>query len=159
MIDLGLVEKITVFDASYQDLGTAITSHKKDLTALTDPSSPNQFKEGAVQLYDVTVTNISGLKGTGLDARSMRAIGYARMIQEGLTQRVISQTDIDNALPQNKLDAVNNILTLLPVRGTFSSKQVPPSGQVSIQQFYKDNRSELMLVDSKEVKAFMVLII
>ncbi len=155
LINLSLVEKITVFDASYQDLGTAIASHRKDLTAMTDPSNPNKFKADAVQLYDVTVSNISGLAGTKLDARSMRAIGYARMIQEGLTQGVISQTDLDNALPQNIRDAVKNILAVLPVRGTFSSKSKPPAGQVSIQQFYKDNNSDLMLVDSKEVKAFI----
>lgn len=155
LINLSLVERITVFDASYQDLGTAITSHKKDLTAMTDPANPNQFKAGAVQLYDVTVKNISGLKGTKFDVRSMRAIGYARMIQEGLTQGVISQTDLDNVLPQNIRDAVKNILTVLPVRGTFSSMLTPPAGQVSIQQFYKDNNSDLMLVDSKEIKAFI----
>ncbi len=155
LIDLKLVEKITVFDASYHDLGQAINSHKKELTAMADPNKPGQFKAGAVQLYDVTVANISGLKGTSLDPRSMRALSYTRMIKEGLTQGLISANDLNTALPQKILDATNNVLSVMPVRGTFSSKTPPPSGQVSIQQFYKDNHNDLMLIDSKEIKAFI----
>ena len=65
-IDLSKVERVTVFDASYHDLGVALTSHLKDLTAMPEPGHPARFRAGAVNLYDVTVRNISGLPGRSL---------------------------------------------------------------------------------------------
>ncbi len=153
LLDLSLVQKISVFDASYHDLGQALTSHKKDLTAMADPANPGQFKQDSLNLYDVTVANISGYKGIQLEPRAIRALSYTRLIQEGLNKAWISATDL-NVLPNNIKDATNAILGKLPARSTFSTKSPPPGGQTNIKDFYGDatNHQNLMLIDGKEIK-------
>ena len=154
LIDLKLVEKITVFDASYKNLGKALTSHQKDLTAIADPKKSGQFISGSVQLYDVTVANISGLPGIKLDVRGIRALSYARLIQEGTARGQITPADI-NSINPDVSSAINRILSILPSRGSFSTKQSPLAGKVNLQKFIKKNQTDLMQIDSPMMKTFI----
>ncbi len=154
LIDLSLVEKVTVFDASYKDLGTALTSHKKELTAMTDPKKGGEFIPGAVRLYDVTVANISGLRGIGLNVSGIRALSYARLIKEGTARGTITPSDIDSIDPVIS-SAINRVLAKLPDRGKFSTQEPVPGDKVSLQEFLKNNRTDMTSIDSQKVKTFI----
>ena len=144
-VNVSLVEKITVFDASYQDLGNAITAQ----TGM--PAAANAAK-GGVQLYDVTVANVSGLKGIQIDASRARALFYVRFVQDGLALGKIDPVDIKALRSdpnKNVRDATNRLLAKLPPRGTFSTRNPLPAGMTDIKDFLEKNKGDLALVDDK----------
>lgn len=152
LIDLNLVERVSVFDASYKDLGTTLTSHIKDLPKMQDPANAGAFAAGTVNLYDVTVANISGLKGKKLDVSGIRALSYLRFVQEGLIKGKIDKIDIDTLKSDPKKDvrgATNRLLDLLKniPRGTFSTRSPTPTGFTDLPQFLSANKADLTLVD------------
>ncbi len=143
-VDVTLVERITVFDASYQDLGNAVRADKATMPAATAP--------GGMQLYDTTVANVSGFKGTQFDVSSSRALFYVRFVQDGLALHKIDPVDIRNLRSdagKNVRDATNRLLAALPPRGTFSSHDPAPTGMTSIQAFFAAHRTDLALVDDR----------
>jgi hypothetical protein len=62
-IDLSKVDRVSVFDASYEDLGDALTGHEKQLTRMQDPKNKSKFAPDAIRLYDVTVANVTDKSG------------------------------------------------------------------------------------------------
>jgi hypothetical protein len=148
LIDLSIVQKVTVFDAGFKDLGTALMSHRKDLTAMADPKNPSKFAPGATQLYTVISGNVSGLPATDLDIVGVRAVGFARMVKDGIERGQISPATL-NSLDPSVRDATGRILAKLPARGNFSSKDPPPAGKENLQKFMADpsNSADLRLLD------------
>ena len=143
-VDVGLVERVTVFDASYQDLGNAVRANKGTMPAASAP--------GGVQLYDTTVANVSGFKGTQIDVSMARALFYVRFVQDGLALQKIDLVDIRNLrsdATKNVRDATNRLLAALPPRGTFSTRDPLPAGMTSLQAFFAAHRADLALVDDK----------
>ncbi|MGA3399578.1 MAG: DUF4157 domain-containing protein [Acetobacteraceae bacterium] len=143
-VDVSLVERVTVFDASYQDLGNAVRADKATMPAATAP--------GGMQLYDTTVANVSGFKGTQFDVSSARALFYVRFVQDGLALHKIDPVDIRNLRSdavKNVRDATNRLLAALPPRGTFSSKDPAPAGQTSLKAFFAAHQADLALVDDR----------
>src|SRR5262249_10834728 len=120
LIDLKLVEKVSVFDASWADLGKALTAHRKDLTAMTD--SKGNFKPDAVQLYDVVTKNVSGFKGTQLDPSGVRALSYVRFVQDALARGSVTGAVLTANLDPTVDAATKRLLAAIPARGNFSSK-------------------------------------
>lgn len=152
-IDLAKVERVTVFDASYRDLGTALTSHLKDLTAMQDPARRGRFRAGAVNLYDVTVGNISGLPGRSLSPSSMRALAYVRFVSEALARGDLQDSDISTLRTDRRKDvqgATRRLLAKLPRRGTFSTRSPTPSGFTDLAAWLTANAADLALVDDKD---------
>lgn len=149
-IDLSKVERVTVFDASYHDLGVALTSHLKDLTAMQRPGHPGQFRAGAVNLYDVTVANISGLPGRSLSPSSMRPLAYVRFVSEALTRGDLQDSDLSTLRTDARKDvqgATRRLLAKLPARGTFSTRTPTPSGFTDLAKWLTANAKDLALVD------------
>lgn len=149
-IDLAKVERVTVFDASYRDLGTALTSHLKDLTAMQQPGHPGQFRAGAVNLYDVTVQNVSGLPGRSLSPSSMRALAYVRFVSEALARGDLHDSDLSTLRTDARKDvqgATRRLLAKLPARGTFSTRTPTPSGFTDLSSWLTANAKDLALVD------------
>jgi hypothetical protein len=149
-IDLSKVERVTVFDASFHDLGTALTSHLKDLTAMQEPGHPDRFRPGAVNLYDVTVANISGLPGHSLSISGMRALAYVRFVSEALKRGDLQDSDLSTLRTdarKNVQGATRRLLGKLPARGTFSTRKPTPSGLVDLATWLSTNASDLALVD------------
>jgi hypothetical protein len=152
-IDLAKVERVTVFDASYHDLGLALTSHLKDLTAMQEPGHPGRFRAGAVNLYDVTVRNISGLPGRSLSASGVRALAYLRFVSEALTRGDLQDSDLSTLRTdarKNVQGATRRLLAKLPARGTFSTRTPTPSGFTDLASWLTANAADLALVDDKD---------
>lgn len=150
-VDLKLVERVTVFDASYKDLGDALRGHAKDLTQMQDPKDPSKLASGTVNLYDVTVGNASGFAGKRFEVGAIRALAYVRFVFEGLLLGKIDQTDIA-ALPTAAKDvrgAANRLLKALPPRGSFSTRTPTPAGKTDLATWLAANRSDLATVDDK----------
>jgi hypothetical protein len=156
-IDLGLVERVSVFDASYKDLGDSLKSHEKALKHMQDAKDPTKFAADAVRLYDVTVANISTLPGIkGLSARSIQGLAYMRFAQDGVARGDISPTDLapparPPGAPPGPLDSVLTAATRLrglpfPARGTFSTRDPLPSGMTHVATFLKTNTADLDLL-------------
>lgn len=149
-IDLAKVERVTVFDASYHDLGIALTSHLKDLTAMQEPGHPSRFRAGAVNLYDVTVQNISGLRGRSLSVSGMRALAYVRFVAEALKRGDLQDSDLSTLRTDARKDvqgATRRLLAKLPARGTFSTRRPTPSGFIDLASWLTANAADLALVD------------
>jgi Domain of unknown function (DUF4157) len=155
LIDLKLVERVTVFDASYSDLGTALSTHTKDLTRMQDPAHPASLAAGTVNLYDVTVGNVSGFKGKTLDVAGIRALAYVRFVEEGLAFGKIDKVDIDMLKSDPTKDvraATRRLLAALRgvPRGSFSTRSPTPAGKTDLPAFLASNRSDLHLVDDRK---------
>jgi hypothetical protein len=179
LIDLRLVEKITVFDASYAHLGTALGAQRKKLTAMIDPGKGGVFKPDALQLYDVTVQNVSGFKGTPLarrdkrsgvpDPSGVRAVSYVRFVADALARGDITVADFA-ALAPTVAGATGRILVALPARGNFSTKKVlppgesdptkarPPDGKIDLKDFIDSNWADLKIIDdpANGLKPFLI---
>jgi hypothetical protein len=147
LIDLGLIQRVTVFDASYQMLGAALSSRRAALTGLTDPANRRRFAPDAIRLFDVTVANVSGLPGVRLDAAGLRAIAYVRLVEEGLARQQISRSDLAS-LPTATRAATTRLLAALPARRSFSSRTPVPPGKISITSFIGTHRADLRIVDN-----------
>jgi hypothetical protein len=151
-IDLSKVERVTVFDASYHDLGLALTSHLKDLTAMQDPGHRDRFRAGAVNLYDVTVSNVSNLPGRSLSISGMRALAYVRFVAEALKRGDLQDSDLTTLRTDARKDvqgATRRLLAKLPARGTFSTRRPTPSGFTDLVGWLAANAADLALVDDK----------
>jgi hypothetical protein len=149
-IDLSKVERVTVFDASFHDLGVAVTSHLKDLTAMQASGHPERFRPGAVNLYDVTVGNISGLPGHSLSISGMRALAYVRFVSEALKRGAVQDSDLSTLRTDARKDvqgATRRLLAKLPARGTFSTRKPTPSGFIDLATWLSANAADLALVD------------
>jgi hypothetical protein len=149
-LDLAKVERVTVFDASYRDLGTALTSHLKDLTAMQQPGKPGQFRAGAVNLYDVTVANISGLPGRSLGSSAMRALAYVRFVAEAIERGDIAASSLSTLRADAKKDvqsATRRLIGKLPPRGMFSTRKPTPAGHTDLPGWLAANAADLKLVD------------
>jgi hypothetical protein len=149
-IDLSKVERVTVFDASYHDLGIALSSHVTDLTAMQEPGHHDRFRPGAVNLYDVTVSNISGLPGRSLSISGMRALAYVRFVSEALKRGAVEDSDLSTLRTDARKDvqgATRRLLAKLPVRGTFSTRRPTPSGFTDLMTWLSANAKDLALVD------------
>jgi hypothetical protein len=133
---------VTVFDASYKDLGNAVRANAGKMPAATDP--------GGLDIYKSTVDNVSGLKVTDIDVSKSRALFYVRFVQEGLALHKIDPVDISNLRP-NVRDATNRLLAAIPPRGTFSTKKPTPAGQNDLNAFFTAHAADLALVDDKFV--------
>ncbi len=152
-VDLAKVERVTVFDASYHDLGVALTSHLKDLKAMQDPAHHDRFRPGAVNLYDVTVANISGLRGRALNPSAVRALAYVRFVSEALARGALQDSDLSTLRTDRRKDvqgATRRLLTKLPARGTFSTRTPTPSGLIDLAIWLTANAADLALVDDKD---------
>jgi hypothetical protein len=152
LINLNLVERVTVFDASYHDLGATLTAHTKDLTRMQDPSNKSALAAGTVNLYDATVTNISGFKGKSIDVSGIRALSYVRFVEQGLKLGKIDKIDIAALKNDPKKDvqgATNRLLAALQniPRGAFSTRSPTPTGKTDLSKFISANRADLTLVD------------
>jgi hypothetical protein len=150
-IDLKLVERVTVFDASYKDLGDVLRGHAKDLTQMQDPTDPSKLAGGTVNLYDVTVGNVSGFAGKRFNVSTIRALAYVRFVFEGLLLGKIDQADIA-ALPTSPKDvqgATNRLLKALPPRGGFSTRTPTPAGKTDLATWLAANKADLAIVDDK----------
>lgn len=146
LIDLGKVEGVTVFDASYSTLGGTLTSHRGALTRMQDPAHPGRFAPGAVRLYDVTVGNVSGLPGISLNQNLIRGLAYVRLVQEGLARGEIGRGDL-SALPAATQSATSRLLSAIPARGAFSTRTPTPAGFTDLARFLSTNRADLTVVD------------
>jgi hypothetical protein len=147
LIDLALVEGVTVFDASYAQVGSALRQRQTELTGLQDPAHPSRFRGGAIRLYDVTVPNISGLAGIPLPEAPIRGLAYVRLVQEGIARDEVSQSDL-SSLPTRTLQATNDLLGVIPARGRFSTLTPTPSGQTDLNSWLSSNRTNLMIAGS-----------
>ena len=159
-IDLSKVDRVSVFDASYSDLGNTLRSHIKDLPKLQDKNDPSKLDKDAVRLYDVTVKNVSGLPGIDLrDPLAVQGIAYVRFAQDAITRGLL---DISELAPPSPSDqhprppadvraATTRLLAKMPMRGGFTT-QHPQNflswfpGVQDIQTFIRDNRNDLRLV-------------
>jgi hypothetical protein len=151
-IDLAKVERVTVFDASYHDLGVALTSHLKDLTAMQDPGHRGRFRAGAVNLYDITVANISGLPGRSLNPSGVRALAYVRFVSEALVKGDLLDSDLTTLRADARKDvqgATRRLLAKLPARGTFSTRRPTPPGFTDLATWLTANAADLALVDDE----------
>jgi hypothetical protein len=151
-IDLAKVERVTVFDASYHDLGVALSSHLKDLTAMQEPGHPTRFRTGAVNLYDVTVSNISGLRGRTLDPSAVRALAYVRFVAEAIERGELSASSLSTLRTDARKDvqgATRRLLAKLPARGTFSTRTPTPPRHTDLPAWLAANTADLVLVDDR----------
>lgn len=146
-IDLGLVEGVTIFDASYQVPGRALRAHLADLTRMQDPANPRRFAAGAINLYDVTVGNVSGFPGTRMHAARVRGLAYVRLVEEGLARGEITRGSLAG-LPANTRDATTRLLAAIPNRGRFSTRSPTPSGMTDLNGFLSRHRRDLAIVDN-----------
>ena len=171
-IDLSKVVGVSVFDASYEDLGKTLKSHVKDLPKLQDKSDPTKFDKDAVRLYDVTVANVSGLPGIDLrDPLAVQGLAYMRFAKDAIQRGLLhpsefappSSSDHDPKPPADVRAATTRLLAKMPWRGGFVTAHpknflswVP--GQQDIQTFIKDNRDDLRLVGREKngLKAFLL---
>jgi hypothetical protein len=145
-VDPGLVERVTVFDASYRDLGSVLGGRASQLTKMR-AGGKGGWAPGAVNLYDVTVQNISGFKGRRLDVSGIRALSYVRFVQEGLLLGKVDRTDFPRFVPPVVQDATDRLLAAIPARGAFSTRSPTPAGKVDLVTFMSANKADLRLVD------------
>ena len=138
---------VTVFDSSYRTLGDTLRSRRGALTGMQDPARPARFAEGSVQLYDVTVGNISGLPGTFFSPSLIRGLAYVRLVQEGIARGEVSQNDLSTRLTSSTLTATNRLLSVIPQRGAFSTRTETPPGMTDLRSFLRDNIDDLLIVD------------
>jgi hypothetical protein len=148
-VDLKLVERVTVFDASYEDLGMVLAQRTKDLVGMKAAGKPG-WAPGAIHLIDVTVDNVSGLHGTRLGVSAMRGLFYARLVQNALALGTIDAADLATLKSDPKKDvqaATNTLLREIHARGTFSTRKPTPAGKTDLAGFLTDRVKELTLVD------------
>src|SRR5271166_903784 len=171
-IDLSKVDRVSVFDASYKDLGDTLRSHAKDLPKLQDKNDPSKLDKDAVRLYDVTVKNVSGLAGIDLrDPLAVHGIAYVRFAQDAIARGLLdisefappSPSDQHPRPPADVRAATTRLLAKMPMRGGFTT-QHPQNflswspGVQDIQTFIRDNRNDLRLVAREKdgLKAFLI---
>lgn len=115
LVDPSLVDLITVFDAGHANVGDGLRQAGVDSKA---------------KLYDATVTNISGIKGTKLPFwDGIRAIAYVRFMQDWMMMGALTP-------PNDKLRLANSLLTgakPLPARGGFTAQGV--AGKQDFNEF------------------------
>ncbi|MQA91594.1 MAG: DUF4157 domain-containing protein [Gemmatimonas sp.] len=145
-IALSLVERITIFDASYRVPGATILAHRDDLTRMQDPANRQRFAPGAVRLFDVTVGNVSGFPGIRIPADLLRGLAYVRLVQEGIALNKVGR-GVTNSLPQANRDAANRLLAAIPDRGGFSTRSPTPPRQVDLSGWLTSHSRDLRLVD------------
>jgi len=127
-----------------------MTKRTKDLTKMQDPSNRSALAAGTVNLYDVTVGNVSGIKGKSLGISGIRALAYVRFVDEGLKLGRIDNTDIATLKNDPKKDvqaATRRLLAAIPARGKFSTRKPTPSGMTDIASFLSANKADLALAD------------
>lgn len=120
---------------------------------MQDPAHRGRFRAGAVNLYDVTVGNISGLPGRSLSPSSMRALAYVRFVSEALARGDLQDSDISTLRTDRRKDvqgATRRLLAKLPRRGTFSTRSPTPSGFTDLAAWLTANAADLALVDDKD---------
>src|SRR5262249_53495890 len=150
-IDLSKVDRVSVFDASYKNLGRTLRSHVKDLPKLQDQNDPSKLDKYAVRLYDVTAPNVSGLPGIDLrDPLAVQGIASVRIAQDAIARGLIdisefappSPSDQHPRPPADVRAATTRLLAKMPKRGEFTTH---PFAGIDIRTFIGDNRNDLHL--------------
>ncbi|MEA3077550.1 MAG: hypothetical protein QOF60_2458 [Actinomycetota bacterium] len=135
LIDPSLIEHVTVLDGS---------DFHRSLTA--------GFRSSRIPPANITADFVTtgpfpmrGVRSQGMDAEGIRAIGYARLINDAVTLGRVS------ALPPAIAGLVSAVT--LPSRGSFSANSPPPAGKTSINAFVRANRAALrgLLVGERSV--------
>ena len=151
-IDLELVERVTMFDASHEDLGAVLSQRSEELPRMRTAGGAG-WAPGAIHLFDITAENTAGLPGQRFDASAMRGIFYVRLVENALALGRISAADLATLKSEPEKDvlgATRTLLAAIPTRGTFSTRSPTPAGKTDLAGFLKAHAQELALVDDAQ---------